>query len=148
MKTQNQDKATANVYVRDFCGRPEINFAYKGGASWKVGDGVKNGRIRTEMDGSFYCIFSETSLAGIGEKRDVTKEVFISIPAKAFAEMKKLDAEHAALVECEKTLRCIFDNAAMMNAAEPSRVWAAIEKGAGATLEKLDAIRKQALPVS
>ena len=110
MKTQNQDKAPANVYVRDFCGRPEINFAYKGGASWKVGgDGVKNGRMRTEKDGSFYCIFSETSLAGVGEKWDVTKEVFISIPAKAFAEMKKLDAEHAALLAVAEAAAIVRD---------------------------------------
>ena len=51
--------------------------------------------------------------------------------------------EHAALLECEKTLACVFENAKMMNAAEPSRVWSAIETGAGETLSRLAAVRSR-----
>lgn len=93
-----------NVDVRDFLGKPEINFSYKSRASWKAGssEGVRSGRIRWNGSSGFDCQFTEVAF---GEKRHSSKEVFIDIPQVVFLEMKKLDAEHLAHVAMESIFK-------------------------------------------
>lgn len=68
--------------------------------SWKVyGKGSCRAEISMEKDGSLYIIASETAF---GDKRDVTKEVFVSVPFAAVKLLQAIINDHPLLKPSEK----------------------------------------------